>query len=787
MSYSPHFYRFAKARGLVFSALSGCALSGLIFILDVSAAYAVVPQNAGDISADAPDEIAVSEGEPSDDELLKNEPPKSALPETQLDAELQDFDDFGVEWPDFDAPETQQPPELPTQPDIASAPIDDDEQSDAEASDFAGADDTDAQSLSLQDQDAPAVTDNILRRIVNDYEISLNFEDNLLSAQDREGLVERFDASSSLEALSDDDSNIAQLRRRADRDRDLLLRLLRIYGHYDGIVESLFASADVQSDVVNSDAISDNGLDILPLSDRLRVNFLVAAGPLYLIDDVDLGDLAKTARDYGYFTDVFGVAKGDPVNSDKIIAGRDNLAIALAENGYAFAQIDDPDLVIDHQARSGNLNVSVAPGEKYRFGTINVGDDPLLSSRHLLRIARFDSGDVFRASRVEDLRRAILATGLASSVSITAVPAKNAPPPPREEDDPPRTGTAGDKTPAPADEIVDLNVDIAAAPLRTVAGELGFGTGQGFRVAASWEHRNFFPPEGLLRLRSVLGTQEQLLGATYRRNNFRQRDTVLNINALIANIQFDSFDARTISLSANIQRQTNLIFQKKWTWSAGTEFVLTNERDISGPNTDGRETFGIAALPVSLAYDGSDDLLNPTSGFRIAGLASPEISLITGNVAYVRAQIDASFYQPFGENIILAGRTRLAGTGGADLFSIAPSRRFYSGGGGSVRGFGFQDIGPLDVNGDPVGGRSLAEFSLEARIRFGDFGVVPFVDAGNVYSNSLPEFSGLRYGAGIGLRYYSSFGPLRLDIGTPINPGPNDGLITVFVSLGQAF
>ena len=284
-----------------------------------------------------------------------------------------------------------------------------------------------------------------------------------------------------------------------------------------------------------------------------------------------------------------------------------------------------------------------------------------------------------------------------------------------------------------------------------------------------------------------MGTQEQLLGATYRRNNFRQRDTVLNINALIANIQFDAFNARTISLSANIQRQTNLIFQKKWIWSAGTEFVLTDERDISGPNSDGRQTFGIAALPLSLAYDGSDDLLNPTKGFRIAGLASPEISLISGNVAYVRTQIDASFYQPFSENFILAGRTRLAGTTGARTFSIAPSRRFYAGGGGSVRGFGFQDIGPLDVNGEPIGGRSLAEFSLEARIRFGDIGVVPFVDAGNVYSSSLPEFGGLRYGAGLGLRYYSSFGPLRLDIGTPINPGPNDGIITVFVSLGQAF
>ena len=759
MSHSLHFFRLAKARRLAL-----CALTCLFSILDISAAHAFTPQNAGNEAADAPEE----------------EPLKSALPETELDAQLQDFDDFGVEWPEFDAPQS------------AGKAEDEASQDNIAEGDIAEAGSANAQLPSLQDQNAPLaaqnpeVAQNIVRPTINGYEISLNFEDNFLSAKDQEGLVQRFDILSSLEALSEDDSNIAQLRRRADRDRDLLLRLLRIYGHYDGIVEPLFASANAQSDLTAADNGRDNGLDILPLGDDLRVNFLVNAGPLYLIGDINLGDLVQTANDYGYFSDVFGIAQGDAVNSDEIIAGRDSLAVALAENGYAFAEINDPDLVIDHQARSGNLNLLVDPGDKYRFGTINVGDDPLLSSRHLLRIARFDSGDIFRASRVEDLRRAILATGLASSVSITTVPGASAPPR-REEDDPPRKGIAGDKTPAPADETVDLNIDIAAAPLRTVAGEAGFGTGQGFRIAASWEHRNFFPPEGLLRLRGVLGTQEQLLGATYRRNNFRQRDTVLNINALIANIQFDAFNARTISLSANIQRQTNLIFQKKWIWSAGTEFVLTDERDISGPNSDGRQTFGIAALPLSLAYDGSDDLLNPTKGFRIAGLASPEISLISGNVAYVRTQIDASFYQPFSENFILAGRTRLAGTTGARTFSIAPSRRFYAGGGGSVRGFGFQDIGPLDVNGEPIGGRSLAEFSLEARIRFGDIGVVPFVDAGNVYSSSLPEFGGLRYGAGLGLRYYSSFGPLRLDIGTPINPGPNDGIITVFVSLGQAF
>src|SRR3546814_7360599 len=118
--------------------------------------------------------------------------------------------------------------------------------------------------------------------------------------------------------------------------------------------------------------------------------------------------------------------------------------------------------------------------------------------------------------------------------------------------------------------------------------------------------------------------------------------------------------------------------------------------------------------------------------------------------------------------------------------TIAPSRRFYAGGGGSVRGYGYQDIGPRDANDDPIGGRGLAELSVEARIRFGNFGVVPFIDAGNISTDFLPDLNDFQVGAGIGVRYYTSFGPIRVDVGTPINPQPGDPRIAVYVSLGQA-
>ena len=581
------------------------------------------------------------------------------------------------------------------------------------------------------------------------YQVVVNFvpsED--LKALDQGAFTSRFRALSTLERLADDDANLAQVNRRARDDRDLLDTMLHVYGFYD---------ADVRNSVARIEG-----------QERVALTFDITAGPLYTLSAIDLAGLDAVGVDVPAMRAAFGMKVGDPANSDTIVAGRLALLTGLLETGFPFAETGEPDLLVDHDQRSGALTLAVKPGGQYRFGGIVTDDDDLFGSRHLQRIARFDRGDIFQASDVDDLRRAILATGLVSTITLTPIAAT------------PPAGTEPG--------TVDIAVDTVAAPLRTIAGAVGYGTGEGYRAEVSWEHRNFFPPEGLVRARAVGGTQEQLINLVYRRNNFMTRDRVLTAQVLASNINRDAFEARTFLVSASLERQTNLIFQKKWTWSVGGELVLTDERDGRSRIVGGsRRTFFIAALPTSLTYDGSDDLLDPGKGFRLGGRVSPEYSLQSGSQGYVRIQLDGSYYQPVSDRIVMAGRVRLGSTFGADRFDIAPSRRFYAGGGGSVRGFGFQRIGPRDGNDDPIGGNGLAEFSLEARVRFGDFGVVPFFDAGNVYANSVPDFSGLRYGAGIGVRYYSSFGPLRIDVATPLNRQTGDSRIGVYISLGQAF
>ncbi|HEU4705056.1 MAG TPA: BamA/TamA family outer membrane protein, partial [Sphingomicrobium sp.] len=316
--------------------------------------------------------------------------------------------------------------------------------------------------------------------------------------------------------------------------------------------------------------------------------------------------------------------------------------------------------------------------------------------------------------------------------------------------------------------------------------------GEGVRAEASWQHRNLFNPEGALTVRGVAGTQEQLAAVQFRRSNFLRRDQLLNLHALASHTDRDAYKAKTLLLGGNIERQSNIIWHKTWTYSIGADLIATDERGVfDSLGMKDRRTFLIAAFPASLGYDGSDDLLDPTRGFRLGGRVSPELSAHGGKFAYGRAQLDASAYRPVSPGIVAAGRVRVATILGAEAMSIAPSRRLYAGGGGSVRGYGYQKLGPRDLDGDPVGGRSLAEFALEARVRLkalgGNFGIVPFLDGGTLTNDSWPKFSGWQFGAGIGVRYYSSFGPIRIDVGTPLSPRVGDGPVAVTVSLGQAF
>jgi translocation and assembly module TamA len=202
-----------------------------------------------------------------------------------------------------------------------------------------------------------------------------------------------------------------------------------------------------------------------------------------------------------------------------------------------------------------------------------------------------------------------------------------------------------------------------------------------------------------------------------------------------------------------------------------------------------RQTYFVGALPGYAMWDTSDDLLNPTRGFRLSTRLSPEVSRTNGaESVYLRGQVEGTYYLPVGEKIVLAGRARFASIPGAPLTAIAPSRRLYAGGGGSVRGYGYQEVGPRLSDNTPQGGLSLLETSVELRRKLTkQWGVVAFVDAGAVGTGRIPHGKDLSVGAGLGVRYDLGFGPFRFDIGVPLDRREGDAKFQVYISIGQSF
>ena len=614
--------------------------------------------------------------------------------------------DLGVEWPDLNAKDNEPPPAAAAQPQKATS---------------------------------GSVSQNggEIRYMVQ--------VEGLASVGDTEDLLKAFRQQSTLEAERKNPANAAQIGRRAGADADLLVQLLRSQGYYDAVVEPRTEAE----------------------GDRLLVVLAAEPGEQYRFASVELPGLDAAGPLAARLRDIFAVKAGDPVIAQEVIAGGAALTTALGEQGFAQAKFGQQDIEINHQTHLATLTLPVNPGPVARFGKITVTGLPPFGAHHVGIIARFKPGDRFERSKIDDLRRALIATTLVANADIQLVPVDGG-------------------------RIVDVAVRLEPAPAHTIAGELGYSTGQGIRIEGDWTHRNFFNPEGALTVRGVLGTTEQLAGLQFRRSNFLQRDQVLNTQFSASHQKFDAYEARTLQLSGDIERQSNFIWQKKWTWTYGAQLLATDERgvfDLSGLKDT--RTFFIAALPVSLGYDGSDSLLDPTRGFRLSGWMSPEYSGHGGSFTYARMQFDASAYHPVSDRVVVAGRIRVGTILGANAFDIAPSRRFYSGGGGSVRGYGYQQLGPKDVDGDPIGGRGLMEFGLETRVRLkqfgGNFGIVPFVDGGSLTTEALPDLSGWRLAAGVGVRYYSSFGPIRVDLGVPLNRQKGDGPIAVTVSLGQAF
>jgi translocation and assembly module TamA len=335
---------------------------------------------------------------------------------------------------------------------------------------------------------------------------------------------------------------------------------------------------------------------------------------------------------------------------------------------------------------------------------------------------------------------------------------------------------------------VRMTVDATERVHRTIGAGLAYNTSQGFGARAFWENRNLFGNAEFLRISGEVGQQLDAFRANFRRPDFLAIDQDFLATAEVANDMPVAYNSRRAIATAGIERRVD-----RWL-TGGLSFEIeqanvTQLADVT-PMT-GTQHYELVGLPAYLKLDESDNLLNPTTGYRAQLNVTPVRTFSGSHLTFSTNLVSGSTYWAVGpkQRAVLAGRLALGSLNGAPLSQLPSDQRIYAGGGGSVRPYGYLMAGPLAPNNIPIGGRSSLVLNLEARIKITEtIGIVPFVDAGSYYENPLPQLSHTPlYGVGLGARYYTAFGPLRLDLATPLHKRNADSPIQVYISLGQAF
>jgi translocation and assembly module TamA len=326
---------------------------------------------------------------------------------------------------------------------------------------------------------------------------------------------------------------------------------------------------------------------------------------------------------------------------------------------------------------------------------------------------------------------------------------------------------------------------------RTIGAGLAYNTSQGAAARVFWENRNLFGGAEYLRLSAEGGQQIAAFRANFRRPDFLALEQDFLATAEIANDEPVAYHSRRAIATAGLERR----FDHLLTGGVAFEVEKANVVQLANLNpfiaSQRTQHYALVGVPAYVKLDKTDNLLNPTTGYRAQLAVTPAHTFSGSNLTFVTNLVSGSTYWGLGseERAILAGKVAFGSLYGAPLLPLPADQRIYAGGGGSIRPYGYQMAGPLDRGNVPIGGRSSLVLNLEARIKITEtIGIVPFVDAGSYYESPVPQLGRtLLYGVGLGLRYYTAFGPLRIDLATPLHKRSADSPIQVYISLGQAF
>ena len=578
---------------------------------------------------------------------------------------------------------------------------------------------------------------------------------------------------------------------RARSDVDRLTTAAESFGYYQCKV-----AIRINNIALNDPNLGET-LTVLGKGQTAQVNISLTLGPVYTLRKIDIdGQLPANVN----ALEVIGLHSGQPALASTVLEGGSRLLSNLQEQGYAFAKVDPPVAYEAAEAPVLDLSYHVETGAQVNIGEIRIQGLKRIHESLLRKRLTLHSGDRFRPSTIDRARKDLLAMNVFGQVSV-------------------QIGTAADATGG-----VPITFKIRERLRHAVSLNAAFSSDLGGSGGATWTDRNVFGNAEQLSLSASVinlgGSDTNGSGydasAKYSIPEFYHRDQTLQFSVTALKQLLQAYDQTSRSAGVSLARKLSSV------WSVSAGLTLTDDHIIQGATYN----YTLVALPLSVAYDSTNvatPLDDPTHGYRASVGLTPTVAIGHPNSTFLITQLKASGYYDlhwlFGEDpgrTVLALRTLAGQALGAGEFSLPPDQRFYGGGSGTIRGYAYQAVGPLfpkvdcslltgaaaqsacqqadKLTGYPIGGTAITAASIEVRQRFGpSWGAAAFVDAGQVSAKLkfLPDE--LRFGVGVGVRYYTPIGPVRADVAIPLqrhagNVSPyNDGDFQVYIGLGPAF
>jgi len=497
-------------------------------------------------------------------------------------------------------------------------------------------------------------------------------------------------------------------------------------------------------------------------TEPLDVTVSIDTGPLFQISDYALvwqtkkGSKTKPPAKLS-FDDILRKAIKEDATPAAILEAERLILDRLKENGYPLPNVAARNVVVDHATKFAHVSLVLQAGTPAVFGKTETKGHDSVDAGFVNRRIGWKAGEDYSIAKVVSTRQALLKTGLFSTVDVL-LDAKDG------------------KTQVP------VSIQMIERKPRTIGAGLSYSTSQSVSSRVFWEHRNLRGGAEKIHVEAEAGINRYGLSSVFTKPDFgSDKRRSLQVKGGFRQEFLDGYDKTSYTASTGLTQS----FGDHWSASFGGGLEFSQIKEKNQPEDD----FLLLSFPAALKYDSTEDALDPAQGIRATLGGTPYLSVNEADSSFFVTEFSGSHYLPLQKEnkVVFANRIKLGAIWGQGTTTIPADKRLYSGGGGSVRGYGYQLVGPLDANDDPTGGRYQVEVGSEMRFRVTeDIGLATFVEGGRV-SEDIGGGGDFLWAAGIGGRYYTSVGPVRVDVAVPLNGRSKDDAFQVYFSLGQAF